>query len=344
MKMQPKPDIRPAKPWAGQHTTPCHSAPRQYQGQGGFTLLEISIVLAIMAIIVMYTTPNWIEELNEKRANLTAQETQTLIDAARTYRLREGKWPGNATCADAFIVLQNAEPPFLSGAPEKNKFNSLVTPSCTENTFSVDQTITKDWSGVVANMLPSTVVVNSTTSLIRTTIGIPGTEPALDSKLSRIATGNAELNRMKTTLLLGGHDISEVNGIDAVSGVFSGNLTVKDATLLQGLLTAEGESQFKKKAIFNDAVVLTKVVTPQTSCPENGALARDSAGMTLSCQSGVWASNGGLDGPYRVSGSSLGAWKMCTLNYASGNSKSLSYSGGNWFYSGSGTQVVYCYR
>lgn len=63
------------------------------------------------------------------------------------------------------------------------------------------------------------------------------------------------------------------------------------------------------------------------------------------CQSGVWSKvGGGLDGPYRVTGANLGAWVICTLNYGSGNSKSLTFSGGNWYYSGSGTQVVYCYR
>lgn len=342
--MRPKLDLGPghAEVQSRQHISRREST--QIENQAGFTMLELSIGLAIMAIIVIYTTPNLIEDLNEKRANITAQETQTLIDAARTYRIREGKWPGNATCADAFLVLQNTVPPFLTGAPEKNRFNSLVTPSCTQYTFSIDQTIIKDWSGVVANLLPSTKEVDTSKSLIRTTIGIPGTEPALDSKLSRIATGNAELNRMRTELLLGGNDISEVNEIAAVSGVFSGNLSVKDATLLHGLLTAEGESQFMKKAVFNDSVVLTKIVTAKTPCPENGALARDATGMTLSCQNGQWAGNGGLEGPYAVTGSNLGAWKMCTLNYGSGNAKSLSYSGGNWYYSGSGTQIVYCYR
>jgi hypothetical protein len=59
----------------------------------------------------------------------------------------------------------------------------------------------------------------------------------------------------------------------------------------------------------------------------------------------VWSKvGGGLDGPYRVTGSNLGTWVICTLNYGSGNSKSLTFSGGNWYYSGSGTQVVYCYR
>lgn len=88
--MRPKLDLGPghAEVQSRQHISRHEST--QIKNQAGFTMLELSIGLAIMAIIVIYTTPNLIEDLNEKRANITAQETQTLIDAARTYRIREG--------------------------------------------------------------------------------------------------------------------------------------------------------------------------------------------------------------------------------------------------------------
>lgn len=87
------------------------------------------------------------------------------------------------------------------------------------------------------------------------------------------------------------------------------------------------------------------LATAGNGCAPNGLLGRTPEGKVLSCESGSWKILGGtLDGPYRVSGSNLGHWAMCTLNYGSGNSKSLTYDGVNWIYSGSGTQVVYCYR
>lgn len=207
-----------------------------------------------------------------------------------------------------------------------------------------------DWDGYLVNSLAGTEIVDSASHLVRSTIGIPGSEPALDAKLSRVATGNAELNRMRTTLLLGNNNVTEVNKLEAVSGQFSGavsgaTLTVAQTAAIGGLLQAQGESQFVGKAAFADEVILNKVAVAGTGGCTTGAIARDSIGKTLSCQSGIWTSNSGaLDGPYRVSGNSLGAWAMCTLNYGSGNSKSLTYSNGNWFYSGSGTQVVYCYK
>ncbi|MFR6842381.1 type II secretion system protein [Pseudomonas aeruginosa] len=52
---------------------------------GGFTLIELAIVLAVMAMIAVYATPRYMEQLNQKRAILTAQETQSFLDAARSY-------------------------------------------------------------------------------------------------------------------------------------------------------------------------------------------------------------------------------------------------------------------
>ena len=295
--------------------------------------------MVILSLLAAYGMPKLVEQLNERRANVTAQETQQILDAARSFRAAQGLWPGGATCLNAIAVLEGTTPPYLPGGLDKNKYRSPLTTSCTATTFSIDQAIIEDWDGVVANLLPATQIVNASAHRIRTTVGVPGSEPALDSKLSRVASGNAELNRMRTNLLLGNFDIREVKNIDAVSGDFSGTLSV------DGLFSAKGDSQFTKKATFNDVVVLNKVVTENTACTPNGALARDNKGVTLSCQSGVWKGNsGGLDGPYRVSGSSLGAWAICTLNYGSGNSKSLTFNNGSWFYSGSGTQVVYCYK
>ncbi|MDF5950393.1 prepilin-type N-terminal cleavage/methylation domain-containing protein [Pseudomonas aeruginosa] len=171
---------------------------------GGFTLIELAIVLAVMALIAVYTTPRYMEQLNQKRAILTAQETQSFLDAARSYRMQNGSWPGQASsCANAKSVLESTSPPTLAGISATNKYNQAVTPACDANTFSITQSIAQDWDGVVANNLPGTVISNASTYTIRSTIGIPGSEPALNSKLSRVYTGDPEMNRMRTPLLLG---------------------------------------------------------------------------------------------------------------------------------------------
>lgn len=304
------------------------------------------IVLSILSILAALMVPNYLDEINQKRAAVTIAETQQILDAARSYRSDKGAWPGNSTCSNAIAVLSSATEKYLSGVGVYNRYSSPYSTSCTSRTFSLDQETVADWDGYLVNSIAGTEIANATTHLVRSTIGIPGSEPALDAKLSRVATGNAELNRMRTTLLLGGNDITEVNRVEAVTGQFSG--AVSGATLnvaqnavvngqlqsssasigqlqaqnaaingilqaqsaaINGLLQAQGESQFAQKATFNDVVVLNKVVSPNTGCSPNGAIARDSSGNTLSCKSGMWAS--GSESDFLVVNCVMNNWANC---------------------------------
>ncbi|WP_395185365.1 hypothetical protein PAE975_6155 (plasmid) [Pseudomonas aeruginosa] len=310
--------------------------------QGGFTLLEVMIAVAIMASMAAAMTPVWINEYNEGRAKITIEETQSILDAARKFRVQNGTWPGGATCLSAVTALKGTTPPLLAGVTNINKFNQTLSTSCTATTFSIDQTVAADYDGVVANGLANTVVLSSPANSVRTTIGTPGSEPALDSKLSRIAETNAQLNRMETTLLLGGNNITEVGHIDAsslnVSGstttgslgvtgnatvagttntgvlgvtgnaLIGGNAGVVGTTTLNGALTANTTSRFNGAADFREIVKLNKVVTEGTACSDTGAIARNSAGLTLSCQSGVWTSTDGVKQEAEIYGLDPALW------------------------------------
>ena len=273
----------------------------------GFTLIELMVVIAILGIISALTTPSMMNEINQRRANLTIDETQLIVDAARTYRMQNGAWPGDSTCSDAIAIMKNSSPAYIVGVSNSNKYNPPYSTSCTSRTFSLDQNTIADWDGFVSNSLAGTEIVSPTTHQIRTTIGIPGSESALESKLSRIATGNAELNRMRTTLLLGGNDITEVRNLSANSGDFAGNINAQTLILQQlasinGSLIVQGESQFVGKARFKDELVLEKVVVENQVGCESGALARDSSGKTLSCQLGVWKGAGSSSGALTSAG------------------------------------------
>ncbi|MPQ69339.1 shufflon system plasmid conjugative transfer pilus tip adhesin PilV [Pseudomonas sp. MWU12-2323] len=272
----------------------------------GFTLVELAVVMAVVALLAALTTPNIMNEINQIRAKGAAEETQLIVDAARSYRMTNGSWPGNATCSDALNTLLTTSPPMLVGIGSNNKYNSPYVTSCTAVSFSLDQNAVTDWDGYLANLLGATQVVNPATNLIRTTIGIPGSEPALDSKLSRVATGNPELNTMRTDLLLGGNNINNVGAINAASGTFSGNVSAAgtvsaanvNATNVSGTnigaqtLFVQQGSAFVGKASFNDEIISNKIVVAgQVGC-DTGAIARDVNGLTLSCQSGVWKASG----------------------------------------------------
>lgn len=179
----------------------------------GFTLIELSVVLAIMALMAAFTVPSIMEEINERRAVITIQDTQTILDAARVFRLQNGTWPGGPSCATAWTALTSGGSPYLAGVSANNKYNTPYTLSCVGNTFRVTQNIIPDWDSYVANGLPATTITVPAANTIQSVIGVPGTEPAFNSKLSRIATGNPEDNRMRTTLHMAGNTIDEAGDI-----------------------------------------------------------------------------------------------------------------------------------
>lgn len=55
--------------------------------QAGFSLLELSIVLGIMAMLAVAAVPRYMEEINRNRSRVTTENTQAILDAARAYRL-----------------------------------------------------------------------------------------------------------------------------------------------------------------------------------------------------------------------------------------------------------------
>lgn len=259
----------------------------------GFTMIELMVAIAIMSILAVLNTPSMLNEINEKRAFVAVSETTTIVDAARNYRSQKGVWPGDATCSNALTVLKNASPPYLVGVGNVNRYNSIFSTSCTSQTFSLDQNAIADFDGYLVNQIAGTELISALTHQIRTTIGIPGSESALDGKLSRLATGNAELNRMRTTLYLGGNDIREVSNIEAVGGLFSGDLeartlTVQEMAQIAGALSVNGESQFSSKATFQKEIVMEKIVVEGSDNCQLGAMARDLDGVMLTCQKGIW--------------------------------------------------------
>lgn len=180
--------------------------------QSGFTLIELVVVMAVMALIAALMTPNMMEELNLRRANLTAEDTSAILDAARSYRVATATWPGGATCATAINVLKTGG--YLGAMSTDNRYNNPITTSCNARTFSVSQSAVEDWDGYLVNSIAGTEITAPATFQITSTVGIPGSEPALSSKLSRVATGNLEDNRMRTTLYMGGQDVNEAGDIN----------------------------------------------------------------------------------------------------------------------------------
>jgi prepilin-type N-terminal cleavage/methylation domain-containing protein len=180
--------------------------------QKGFTLIELVVVMAVMALIAALMTPHMMEEINLRRAKLTAEDTTAIMDAARSYRVATASWPGGAKCANAISQLKTGG--YLSAVGTTNRYNNEITTSCDTWSFSVVQAAVQDWDGYLVNSIAATEITSAGSHQITSKIGIPGSEPALNNKLTRVATGNTEDNRMRTTLYMGGQKMEEAGDIN----------------------------------------------------------------------------------------------------------------------------------
>lgn len=233
------------------------------KSSSGFTLFEMAIVLSVMGILAYYATPNYLQDLNEKRSNVAIQETQTILDAARVYRLKMGHWPAEPDCSTAKAFLEQQTPPYLAGVADSNKFNSGYSTTCDAYTFSISQNVMKDWDEVMVNGLPGSIITDPTAHTIVSTIGIPGTEPALDAKLSRIATDDPEDNTMRTDIDMGANNINNLNELNS--------------TIINN-----------SDRIYTRDIRMTRVVTLETACSEPGLMAQALNGVIAFCQNGTW--------------------------------------------------------
>lgn len=270
--------------------------------QRGFTLIELAIALAIASMAALIAAPSYIEELNDRRANVTIQETQTILDAARVYRQQTGLWPDTGTCSNAMAVLKGTSPPLLAGIGTVNKYNANISTSCTATTFSVDQNIVQDWDGVVANGLPGSQITNAGAHTVRSTVGIPGSEAGLYDKLSRTNTGNPELNTMRTDLRMGNNNITGANNLDAISVAASGQVTA-------GALGVNG------RATLGEFIQLTSSSTEGTACPGAGIQSRTTSGQGLSCQGGIWVKSVSWNTGTVSSGSGCGNYPKGSMGF-----------------------------
>lgn len=105
-------------------------------GGGGFSLMEIMIVVAIMAILVAIAAPAWVRARSQSRMK-SCQENLTKIDGAKEqYALENSKKAGDPVTV-ANIVNPNPTSGYLNEMPPEPSGYSYVidvigsSPSCT---------------------------------------------------------------------------------------------------------------------------------------------------------------------------------------------------------------------
>ena len=126
----------------------------------GFSLIELCIVMAVLAVLAGSITPIFIKRIQIKAGEKTALEISAIEQAALAYYVANNAWPNNMQ------ALQNAgylNPSWVTNNPWQNPYNV----SSTQNSFTVSTTVPVEWTSLVARDLPtSSVSQNSVTSTV----------------------------------------------------------------------------------------------------------------------------------------------------------------------------------
>jgi len=85
---------------------------RTRPGAGGFTLIEIMVVVAIMAILAALIVPRIMSRPDEARVIAAQQDIRTLVQALKLYRLDNQRYPSTEQGLDALV-----RPPSLPPLP-----------------------------------------------------------------------------------------------------------------------------------------------------------------------------------------------------------------------------------
>lgn len=86
-------------------------------GNRGFTLIELLIVIAIIAILALIATPNFLEAQARARVVRTRADMRAVVDALETYRIDQAAYPPPRTNQGWFFARIHLTTPmaYLSG-------------------------------------------------------------------------------------------------------------------------------------------------------------------------------------------------------------------------------------
>lgn len=117
--------------------------------EAGFSLLELTLVVLIMAVLVSYSTPRFHKAFEESRADLAASNLEAIWTAQRLY------WSKNRVFASGLGQLEKEgllDPSFLRRIrSDESKFNYEIVES-DDRSFNAqaERTGSSHWSGTLA--------------------------------------------------------------------------------------------------------------------------------------------------------------------------------------------------
>ncbi len=88
------------------------------QRQGGFTLIEIMVVVGIIGILIGLVAPNILGRVDKARVTAATTDVATLEQALEMYRLDNHSYPSTDQGLEALVAKPSGEPEAKNWNPE----------------------------------------------------------------------------------------------------------------------------------------------------------------------------------------------------------------------------------
>jgi general secretion pathway protein G len=85
--------------------------PRRRPRRLAFTLIEILVVIAVIAILASLVAPNVFQHVGTARSTTARSQIEMLATALDAYRLDTGRYPSSAQGLDALVAAPSVEAP-----------------------------------------------------------------------------------------------------------------------------------------------------------------------------------------------------------------------------------------
>lgn len=130
----------------------------------GFSLLELSIVMIIMAIIGSVFIPIVINQAYIKAGEKTSLEMSIIEEASRSYYVNNSSWPTDISIlqTQGYLNLN-----WVTNNPWGNPYTLVSTPL----SLTVSSQVPLKWARLVASSLPSTLIAGD---VVSSSVTIPG--------------------------------------------------------------------------------------------------------------------------------------------------------------------------
>ena len=109
--------------------------------RAGFTLVEIMIVVAIIALLASIAVPNFLRSRKRSQATQILEDLRVIDSAVDLYAIENNKAGGNPAFADIQAYIKNGTRLYLSGNKDifRNSFDTFTVdtpPKVPASTFS----------------------------------------------------------------------------------------------------------------------------------------------------------------------------------------------------------------